>query len=252
MPPVNPSKIRFPFKVIGTITPGVKGMGILIQMGISDWPEGERPRERLLAHGAATLSDAELLAVMLRTGIRGKSAVDLGRDLLTRFRSVAGLFAADLKDVKGLGPAKRSQFEAALELARRCLHEEMRAESALTSPGAVRDFLRLSIASREHEVFVCLWLDAQHRVIASKELFRGTLTQTSVYPREIVKAALAANAAAVIFAHNHPSGAAQPSQADELLTRNLKEALALVDVKVLDHFIVAGNQAISFAERGLL
>ena len=227
-------------------------MGILIQMGISDWPEGERPRERLLAHGAATLTDAELLAVMLRTGIRGKSAVDLGRDLLTRFRSVAGLFAADLKEVKGLGPAKRSQFEAALELARRCLREEMSAESALTSPGAVRDYLRLSIAAHQHEVFVCLWLDAQHRVIASEELFRGTLTQTSVYPREIVKAALAANAAAVIFAHNHPSGAAQPSQADELLTRNLKEALALVDVKVLDHFIVAGNQAISFAERGLL
>ena len=221
-------------------------------MGISDWPEGERPRERLLAHGAATLTDAELLAVMLRTGIRGKSAVDLGRDLLTRFRSVAGLFAADLKDVKGLGPAKRSQFEAALELARRCLKEQMRDVSALTSPGAVRDYLRLSIASREHEVFVCLWLDAQHRVIDTQELFRGTLTQTSVYPREIVKAALAANAAAVIFAHNHPSGAAQPSQADELLTRNLKEALALVDVKVLDHFIVAGNQAISFAERGLL
>jgi DNA repair protein RadC len=227
-------------------------MGILIQMGISDWPEGERPRERLLAHGAGTLTDAELLAVLLRTGLPGKDAVELGRELLTEFRNLTGLIDADLSRVKGLGPAKRALLAAARELVRRCLHEEIRAESALTSPGAVRDYLRLSIAAHQHEVFVCLWLDAQHRVLASEELFRGTLTQTSVYPREIVKAALAANAAAVIFAHNHPSGAAQPSQADELLTRNLKEALALVDVKVLDHFIVAGNQAISFAERGLL
>jgi DNA repair protein RadC len=221
-------------------------------MAISDWPAGERPRERLLAHGAAALSDAELLAVILRTGLPGKNAVELGRELLTDFKSLAGLLGADLSGVKGLGPAKRALFAAAMELVRRCLREEMRAESALTSPGAVRDYLRLSIAAQPHEVFVCLWLDAQHRVIACEELFRGTLTQTSVYPREIVKAALAANAAAVIFAHNHPSGAAQPSQADELLTRNLKEALALVDVQVLDHFIVAGNQAISFAERGLL
>ena len=154
--------------------------------------------------------------------------------------------------MKGLGPAKRAQFEAALELARRSLKDELRAASALTSPGAVRDYLRLTIADREHEVFVCLWLDAQHRVLRFEELFRGTLTQTSVYPREIVKAGLRANAAAVIFAHNHPSGAAQPSRADELLTRNLKDALALVEVKVLDHFIVAGHQALSFAERGLL
>ncbi len=227
-------------------------MGILIHMAISDWPAGERPRERLLAQGAGTLSDAELLAVILRTGIRGKSAVELGRELLARFKGVAGIFGADLSGVKGLGPAKRAQFEAAMELARRSLKEEMRSVSALTSPGAVRDYLRLAIAEREHEVFVCLWLDAQHRVIACEELFRGTLTQTSVYPREIVKAGLKANAAAVIFAHNHPSGAAQPSQADELLTRNLKDALALVDVKVLDHFIVAGHQTLSFAERGLL
>lgn len=221
-------------------------------MAISDWPLGERPRERLLAQGAAALSDAELLAVVLRTGIRGKSAVELGRELLTRFKGVAGIFGADLKGVKGLGPAKRAQFEAAMELARRSLKDDMRSASALTSPGAVRDYLRLAIAEREHEVFVCLWLDAQHRVIACEELFRGTLTQTSVYPREIVKAGLRANAAAVIFAHNHPSGAAQPSQADELLTRNLKDALSLVDVKVLDHFIVAGHQTLSFAERGLL
>jgi len=221
-------------------------------MAISDWPLGERPRERLLAQGAAALSDAELLAVVLRTGFRGKSAVDLGRDLLTRFKGVAGLFAADLKNVKGLGPAKRAQFEATMELARRSLKDGMRSANALTSPGAVRDYLQLAISGRQHEVFVCLWLDAQHRVISCDELFRGTLTQTSVYPREIVKAALKANAAAVIFAHNHPSGVAQPSQADELLTRNLKEALSLVDIKVLDHFIVAGHQTLSFAERGLL
>ena len=221
-------------------------------MAIADWPAGERPRERLLARGAAALSDAELLAIVLRTGFRGKSAVELGRDLLARFKDVAGIFAADLAGVKGLGPAKRAQFEAAIELARRSLRDGMRASDALTSPGAVRDYLRLAIADREHEVFVCLWLDAQHRVLACEEMFRGTLTQTSVYPREVVKAGLRANAAAVIFAHNHPSGAAQPSRADELLTRNLKDALALVEIKVLDHFVVAGSQTLSFAERGLL
>ena len=221
-------------------------------MAISDWPVAERPRERLLAQGARALSDAELLAVLLRTGVRGRSAVDLGRDLLARFKGLAGLFGADLTGVKGLGPAKRAQFEAAIEIARRSIQGPLREQPALTSPGAVRDYLRLALGRREHEVFVCIWLDAQHRVIEFDEPFRGTLTQTSVYPREVVKAALARNAAAVIFAHNHPSGAAQPSQADELLTRNLKEALALVDVKVLDHFIVAGAQAISFAERGLL
>jgi len=221
-------------------------------MAISDWPPGERPRERLLMLGAAALSDAELLAVVLRTGIRGKSAVELGRELLERFHGVAGILGANLIGVKGLGPAKRAQFEAAVELARRSLKDELRAASALTSPGAVRDYLRLAIAEREHEVFVCLWLDAQHRVLRFEELFRGTLTQTSVYPREIVKAGLRANAAAVIFAHNHPSGAAQPSRADELLTRNLKDALALVEIKVLDHFIVAGPHTLSFAERGLL
>lgn len=220
-------------------------------MGISEWPEGERPRERLLAQGAGALSDAELLAVLLRTGVRGKNAVELGRELLTRYGSLGGLLEAAI-DVKGVGSAKRAQLSAAFELARRSMLERTRAASALTSPGAVRDYLRLSLGGREHEVFVCVWLDAQHRVIDSQELFRGTLTQTSVYPREVVKAGLRANAAAVIFAHNHPSGAAQPSAADELLTRNLKEALLLVEIKVLDHFIVAGSQAISFAERGLL
>ena len=223
-------------------------------MAISDWPETERPRERLLTRGAASLSDAELVAVLLRTGIPGKSAVDLARQMIGEFGSLSGLLCAGpaLGRIKGLGAAKSAQFIAALELARRSIDERLRQGSALTSPGAVRDYLRLALATREHEVFVCLWLDAQHKVIAIEEPFRGTLTQTSVYPREIVKAALAANAAAVIFAHNHPSGVAQPSQSDELLTRSLKEALALVDVKVLDHFIVAGNQALSFAERGLL
>jgi DNA repair protein RadC len=223
-------------------------------MAISDWPLAERPRERLLAEGASVLSDAELLAVLLRTGRPGKSAVDLGRELVHEFKGVSGVLEAGsrLGEIKGLGPAKAAQFAAALELARRAMREEMSVRSALTSPGAVRDYLRLSLAHLPHEVFVCIWLDAQHKVVGTEEAFRGTLTQTSVYPREIVKKALARNAAAVIFAHNHPSGVAQPSQADELLTRNLREALALVEVKVLDHFIVAGNQAISFAERGLL
>jgi DNA repair protein RadC len=224
-------------------------------LGIADWPEAERPRERLRAHGAAGLTEAELLAVCLRSGVRGLSAVDLGRDLLARFGGLAGLLGAgpaELERVKGLGAAKAAQLAAVLELARRALGEELRGASALTSPGAVRDFLRLTLGARPHEVFVCLYLDAQHRVLGHEELFRGTLTQTSVYPREVVKAALAANAAAVIFAHNHPSGVAQPSSADEMLTRQLKEALALVDIRVLDHFVVAGNQALSFAERGLL
>jgi len=223
-------------------------------MRISDWPLAERPRERLLAKGAAALSDAELVAVLLRSGVRGKSAVDLARDLLTRYEGVTHMLeaGAELETIRGLGPAKRAQFAAAIELARRSLQEKLKESAALTSPGAVRDYLRLRLASRKEEAFVCIWLDAQHRAIAIEEPFRGTLTQTSVYPREIVKAALRANAAAVIFAHNHPSGVAQPSQSDELLTRNLKEALSLIEVKVLDHFIVAGHQAISFAERGLL
>jgi DNA repair protein RadC len=221
-------------------------------MAISDLRPEERPRERLLARGARALSDAELVAILLRTGLRGKSAVDLADDLLRRFGSVAKMLESDLRGIKGLGPAKSAQFAAAFEILRRSLDEKLKERSALTSPGAVRDYLRLTLGRKDEEVFVCLWLDAQHKVTGVEEAFRGTLTQTSVYPREIVKKALARNAAAVIFAHNHPSGVAQPSQADELLTRNLREALALVEVKVLDHFIVAGNQAISFAERGLL
>jgi len=249
-----------PFSVIGV--PGrrvERETGILgefngSRMTIADWPAAERPRERLLSLGAGALSDAELIAVFLRTGVRGKSALDLARDLLSRCGGLTGLLGAKRmpQGVKGLGAAKTAQLAAVLEVARRCLHEQLRSGSALATPASVRDYLRLALGAREHEVFVALLLDAQHRVLRIDELFRGTLTQTSVYPREVVKAALAANAAAVIFAHNHPSGVAQPSQADELLTRQLKEALALVEVKVLDHFIVAGNQCLSFAERGLL
>ena len=224
-------------------------------MAITDWPLQERPRERLLALGPASLADAELLAILLRTGVRGTSAVDLARQLLQRFGSVSALLeagAAGFREIPGLGSAKLAQLKAALELARRALKEEISSRDALSSPRAVRDYLRLALAGREQEVFMVLLLDAQHRVIVSEELFRGTLTQTSVYPREVVKCALRHNAAAVIFAHNHPSGVAEPSHADEILTRSLKTALALVDIQVLDHFIVAGTRTLSFAERGLL
>jgi DNA repair protein RadC len=224
-------------------------------VAITDWPVQERPRERLLALGAGALADAELLAILLRTGVRGKSAVEVARQLLGRFGSVAALLDAGaerLGETPGLGSAKLAQLQAALELARRALREEISSRDALSSPGAVRDYLRLSLSGREHEVFVALLLDAQHRVIACEEMFRGTLTQTSVYPREVVKCALRHNAAAVIFAHNHPSGVAEPSHADEILTRSLRAALTLVDIQVLDHFIVAGSRTMSFAERGLL
>ena len=226
-------------------------------MAISDWPAAERPRERLLARGAAALSDAELLAIFLRVGMRGKSAVDLARELLGRCDgSLARLAAStpeELAKLPGMGPAKAAQLAAVLELARRALSEELAAGDLLSSPGAVRDWLRLHLAALPHEVFCALWLDNRNRLLAFEELFRGTLAQTSVFPREVVKQALAHNAAGVVFAHNHPSGAAEPSRADEQLTRALKEALALVDVKVLDHFVVAGTAPpLSFAERGLL
>lgn len=224
-------------------------------MSITDWPAGERPREKLLERGASALSDAELLAIFLRTGVRGKSAVDLARELLAHFGSLTGLFAASEQafcDIHGMGQAKYVQLQAVLEMARRALQEEVASGDALTSPRAVRDYLTLSLRSKGQEVFVALFLDAQHRVIASEELFRGTLTQTSVYPREVVKRVLYHNAAAVIFAHNHPSGMAEPSQADRQLTDVLRQSLALVDVKVLDHFIVAGAKCLSFAEKGLL
>jgi DNA repair protein RadC len=222
---------------------------------ITDWPEGERPREKLLRSGARSLNDAELLAIFLRTGVKGRSAVDLGRDLLARFGTLTGLAQADLASfaaTPGLGPAKYVQFQAALELARRALAEHIAAGDALSSPESVRSFLRLTLSNRPHEVFLAVLLDAQNRVIATEELSRGTLTQTSVFPREVVKCALKHNAAAVIFAHNHPSGVAEPSQSDQVLTETLKRALALVDVRVLDHFIVGRDAAMSFAERGLL
>ncbi len=224
-------------------------------MAITDWPEDERPREKLLARGAAALSDAELLAIFLRTGVVGKSAVDVARELLGRFGSLTCLFAAGQSDFcqsPGMGAAKYAQLQAVLEMARRALQEQMRHRDALTSPQSVRDYLRLALAGKEQEVFAGVFLDAQNRVIAVEELFRGSLTQTSVYPREVVKRALHHNAAAVIFAHNHPSGVAEPSQADQALTLALKQALALVEVRVLDHFIVAGGASLSFAERGLL
>ncbi len=224
-------------------------------MRIADWPQDERPRERLLKLGPGALSEAELLAIFLRTGIAGKSAVELGRDLMQRFGGLQRLFAASLEDVsaiRGLGPAKYAQLQAVVEMARRTLTEQIGERDAMTSPRAVREFLTLSLGSRPHEVFVALFLDAQNRLLGSEELFRGTLTQTSVYPREVVKTALRYNAAGVIFAHNHPSGVAEPSRADELLTQTLKQALALVEIKTLDHFIVAGTRTISFAERGLL
>jgi DNA repair protein RadC len=222
---------------------------------VRDWPESERPRERLLRHGPQALSEAELLAIFLRIGLPGRSVLDLARDAIDRFGSLNGLLSApadELQAMPGFGPAKSAQLLAVIELGRRALREEVARERLLDSPQKVRDYLRLRIGQLSHEVFSVLFLDAQNRLIRDEELFQGTLTQTSVYPREVVKRALQRNAAAVIFAHNHPSGAAEPSRADELLTRTLREALALVDVRVLDHIIVAGHQTTSFAERGLL
>ena len=224
-------------------------------MSTGAWPHCDRPRERLFANGSASLTDTEVLAIVLRTGVRGVSSLDLARDLLSRYGGLSGVFNAFAKggaSCRGVGPAKIAQLRAGVEVARRLLAEEVRGGSVLTSPEAVRDYLRLSLSELPHEVFVVLFLDSQHRLIAADEMFRGTLAQTSVYPREIVKAALHRNAAAVIFAHNHPSGVAEPSRADELLTQALKQALALVDIRTLDHFVVAGNRVVSFAERGLL
>ncbi len=225
-------------------------------MAIKHWPENERPRERLLSQGASSLSDAELLAIFLRVGVKGASAVDLARTLIGHFGSLRRLFVAsesEFSDIPGMGVAKYAQLQAVLELARRALREELTAGDALSSPRAVRDYLRLTLSSLPHEVFMVLLLDAQNRLIAAVELFRGTLTQTSVHPREVVKLALSHNAAGILLAHNHPSGVAEPSRADEALTQALRQALTLVDVRLLDHFIVAGNAApLSFAERGLL
>jgi DNA repair protein RadC len=224
-------------------------------MPITDWPEGERPREKLIAKGAESLSDSELRAIFLRTGIKGKSAVDVARELMSHFGSLSALLAAPqaaLCTMPGMGDAKYVQLRASVELAKRALREEMAGGVNLNSPQSVRDYLKLTLKNLPHEVFVGVFLDARNRVIEVEELFRGTLMQTSVFPREIVKRALHFNAAAVIFAHNHPSGVAEPSGADQTLTEALKRALGLIDVRVLDHFIIAGGSAMSFAERGLL
>jgi len=225
-------------------------------MLLKDLPEDARPREKLLARGVGALSDAELLALLLRTGLPGKNALQLGQELLETFGGVAGLLhttADDLQRIKGLGgPAKRAELVAVLELARRALSEQLKEKPLFASPQAVRDYLQLQLGSRPHEIFAVLFLDSQHRLIALEELFRGTLTQTSVYPREVVVRALAHQAGSVVLAHNHPSGAARPSRADEALTQTLKAALALVDVRVLDHFVVTSSQAVSMAELGLL
>ncbi len=228
---------------------------MLARMTIRDWPSDERPREKLLQRGANALSDAELLAILLRTGTRGHSALDLARDVLADFRSLRKLLAADRRRfcaVPGLGPARFAELQAAVELSRRQLGESLRVGPSLSSPRVTAEFLRARLRDLEHEVFCCLYLDKRHRLLHFEELFRGTLDGASVHPREIVKLALQRNCAAIIVAHNHPSGVAEPSQADELVTQRLKEALALVDVRLLDHIIVGDGASVSLAERGLL
>ena len=222
---------------------------------MKDLPADQRPREKLLARGAAVLSDAELLALLLRTGTRGQGVVAMAADVLQRCGGFAGLLQADgtrLQGIKGLGPAKRAELLAVLEIARRALAQQVQAAPVFDSPQRVKDYLALQLGGLPHEVFAVLFLDVQHRLLRLEEMFRGTLSQTSVYPREVVKRALALNAAAVLLAHNHPSGVAEPSRADEYLTGTLKSALALVDVRVLDHFIVGQGQVVSMAERGLI
>lgn len=233
-------------------------------MPLDDLPLDARPREKLLAKGAGALSDAELLALLLRTGIQGKNVLHMAQELLELphkngsgmgFDGIAGLLnatAQDLERVKGLGPAKRAELLAVLELARRAAQQQLRERTVLDAPATVREYVQLHIGQRPYEVFAVLFLDAQHRLLALEELFRGTLSQTSVYPREVVLRALHHNASALILAHNHPSGSVEPSRADEALTQTLKAALALVDVRVLDHIIVAPGQALSMAERGLM
>ncbi len=222
---------------------------------IRDWPEGERPREKLLAKGPQALSDAELLAIFLRTGVRGKTAVDLARELLSRFGSLRALLDADLRrftECKGLGTAKYVQLQAVLEMARRHLQESLNRGDALTSPEKTRLFLLRQLRDCPYEVFAALFLDTRHRLIAYEPLFRGTVDGASVYPREVVRRALALNAAAIIFAHNHPSGVATPSAADRAITERLVKALTLFDIRVLDHLVIGDNEVFSFAEHGWL
>ncbi|MFO1435320.1 MAG: DNA repair protein RadC [Gammaproteobacteria bacterium] len=224
-------------------------------MAIKDWPLTERPREKLLERGAAALSDAELLAIFLRTGTRGQSAIELARELLARFGGLRALLDCrpeDFLSAKGAGTAKFVQLRAALELGRRYLEAGLRRTDSLTSPEATRRFLKLQIQPYDREVFACLFLDNRHRVIAFEPLFFGTIDTASVHPREVLKAALRHNAAALILTHNHPSGVAEPSRADEQLTRRLKDALAVVDIRVLDHIVVGDGEPVSLAERGLV
>lgn len=224
-------------------------------MSIKDLPADARPREKLLQHGAASLADAELLALLLRTGFKGQGVLQMAEGVLGHFGGYAGLLhaqAGDFEGIKGLGPAKRAELAAVIEMARRALAQRLTDAPVFDSPQAVKDYLQLQLGALAHEVFAVLFLDAQHRLLSFDKLFTGTLSQTSVYPREVVKRALARNAGAVILAHNHPSGVAEPSRADEYLTQTLKSALALVDVRVLDHLVVGHGQVVSFAERGLL
>jgi DNA repair protein RadC len=224
-------------------------------LSIRDWPEAERPREKLLSEGAARLSDAELLAVLFGSGCRGISAVDLGGRLIREFGSLRGLISAErgrCSATPGMGARRYGLLQAALEISRRHYRQEVAAGPPLESPAATRAYLVAELRDRPFEVFCCLFLDNRHRLIAFDELFRGTIDGASVHPREVVRQALHRNAAAVILAHNHPSGVAEPSQADELITHRLKDALALVDIRVLDHLIVGDNRCTSFAERGLL
>ncbi|WP_305857525.1 RadC family protein [Balneatrix alpica] len=224
-------------------------------MAIKDWPASERPREKLLTQGAAQLTDAELLAIFLRTGVAGKSAVVLAQELLHGFGSLAALLKADLASFsqgKGLGSAKYAQLQAVLEMARRHLGEQLRRDNVFTAPEQVRQYLLALLRAEEREIFACLLLDSQHRLIHMEPLFMGTIDAASVYPREVVKLALRYNAAAMIVAHNHPSGIAEPSRADELITQRLKQALALVEVRLLDHMVVGAGEVVSLAERGLV
>ena len=224
-------------------------------MSIRHWPAGERPREKLLELGPGVLTEAELLAILLQTGVRGHSALDVARSLLLEFGSLRALMTAErirLCEARGLGPARYVLLQASLELARRHYQELLASQSTLDNPHAVREFLQMRLRDLPYEVFCCLWLDNRHRVIAFDELFRGTLDQANVHTREVVKQALSRNAAAVIAAHNHPSGVAEPSVADQMITHRLKEALALVDVRLIDHLVVGDGVCESFAERGLL
>lgn len=224
-------------------------------MSITDWPINERPREKLLTQGATTLSDAELLAIFIRTGYRGCTAVDLARELLNKYgdlRSLLGVPKQKFCHNRGLGTAKYVQLQASLEIAKRSLQEGLRREGVIKNPTLTKHYLLAKMRDYRHEVFACLFLDAQNRIISFDELFHGTINGSVVYPREVVKAALQHNAASVIVAHNHPSGIAEPSGSDKYVTSRIKDALMLVDVRLLDHIIVGDGQTTSFAEQGIL